>query len=257
MSAADVARPLEGRAGIVTGAASGIGRASAQALVDAGAQVVVADVDEAGGRETVEMVGGEEVAAFVRTDIADAASAEAMVAFAVERFGRLDFAHNNAGIESAGPDVADIPEAEWARVIAVNLTGAWNCMRAEIPHMLSAGGGSIVNTSSGLGLVAIPRQGAYVAAKHGVIGLTRAAALEYSARGIRVNAVCPGVIETPLFEAAADADPELRPLIERGHPIGRLGRPSEVGEAVVWLAGDGSSFVTGHALSVDGGYVAQ
>jgi NAD(P)-dependent dehydrogenase (short-subunit alcohol dehydrogenase family) len=257
MTAARAGLPLAGRVGIVTGGASGIGRATAVALVHAGARVVIADLNEAGAQETIREAGNESSLAFVQTDVADPIAAERMVQFTTDQFGRLDFAHNNAGIESAGTELADVPIEEFRRVLDVNLTGVWNCMRAQIPVMLAGGGGSIINTSSGLGLVGILRQGAYVAAKHGVIGLTRAAALEYSSRGVRVNAVCPGVIETPLFSAAAEADPELRPAMERAHPIGRLGRPADVAAAVVWLASDASGFVTGHPLAVDGGYLAQ
>jgi NAD(P)-dependent dehydrogenase (short-subunit alcohol dehydrogenase family) len=247
---------LNGRVGIVTGAGSGIGRATTLALVAEGAKVVVADVNEAGGRQTVELAGGESSASFIGTDVAQLADAEAMVAHAVQTFGGLHFAHNNAGVDSAGPETADIPPEEWDRVIGINLTGVWNCMRAEIPVLLE-GGGSIVNTSSGLGLVAIERQTAYVAAKHGVVGLTKAAALEYSARGLRVNCICPGVVMTPLFADAAAADPTLEPAVRAAHAIGRLGEPEEIAASVVWLVSDASSFVTGLAMAVDGGFTAR
>jgi NAD(P)-dependent dehydrogenase (short-subunit alcohol dehydrogenase family) len=189
--------------------------------------------------------------------VADVASAEAMVAATIERFGRLDFAHNNAGVDSVGPPTAEIAVAEWARVIGVNLTGVWHCIRAEIPAMLAHGGGSIVNTASSLGLVGIARQAGYVAAKHGVVGLTRAAAMEYSAQGIRVNAICPGVIETALFASAAAADPGLREAVAAAHPIGRLGEPREIAESVVWLVSDAASFMTGQTLAVDGGFLTH
>ena len=245
---------FEGRVAIVTGGASGIGRASALAFAAKGASVVVADLDSEGGEETMRMAGTEK-ALFVETDVADTASAEAMVAAALARFGRLDFAHNNAGVEYAGPLVDEIPPEDWNRVVGVLLTGVWNCIRAEIAHMRGAGGGAIVNTSSALGQVAIRGQAAYVASKHGVVGLTRAAAMDHADNGIRINAVLPGVVETPLFLRAADADPALRPTVERMHPIGRLGSPEEIADAVTWLCSDGSTFVTGHALSVDGGFV--
>jgi NAD(P)-dependent dehydrogenase (short-subunit alcohol dehydrogenase family) len=175
-----------------------------------------------------------------------------------DRFGTIDFAHNNAGVVFAGSDLHEVGDAEWRRMIDVDLTGVFNCMRAEIAAMLEAGrGGSIVNTASGVGVVGLPGQGPYVAAKHGVVGLTRVAALDYAKRGIRVNAVCPGSIETGLFEEAAAADPELRPLVEAGHPVGRLGQPEEVAAAVTWLVSDASSFVTGQPILVDGGYTAQ
>jgi NAD(P)-dependent dehydrogenase (short-subunit alcohol dehydrogenase family) len=248
---------LAGKVGIITGAASGIGRATAIAAVQAGAAaVVVADVDEEGGQATVQQVGGSDVAKFVRADVSDPRSVEQMVAHTLDTYGRLDFAHNNAGIEIGGNRLAEIPRNEWDRCIEVNLTGVWNCLRAEIPVMLE-NGGAIVNTSSGLGLSAVPRQGAYIAAKHGVIGLTRAAAVEYSSLGVRVNAVCPGVVRTPLFELAAERNPELLPLVQRLHPIGRLGQPEEIAAAVVWLCSDAASFVTGHAMAVDGGSLAM
>ncbi len=257
MTFAFAADALAGRVGIVTGAGSGIGRATALALVAAGAQVVVADIDEAAGRETVELAGGDEVAAYVRTDVSDPASSEAMVAATVERFGRLDFAHNNAGVAFAGPETAEISLEDWGRVMRTNLDGVWYCMRAEIPELLKHQGASIVNTASSLGLVGIARQAAYVSAKHGVVGLTRAAAMEYSRQGIRINAICPGVIETPLFVSAAAGDPGLRPAVEAAHPIGRLGAPREIAEAVVWLVSDAASFMTGQTLAVDGGFTTH
>ncbi|HWH19161.1 MAG TPA: SDR family oxidoreductase [Solirubrobacterales bacterium] len=248
---------LAGRAGVVTGAASGIGRATALALVAAGADVLVVDVDEKGGAETVELADGPGRAAFFAADVVDPAEAGDLVAAALERFGRLDFAHNNAGVVFAGSPLHEVSDADWKRMIDVDLTGVFNCMRAEIPPMLAAGRGSIVNTASGVGVVGLPGQGPYVAAKHGVVGLTRVAALDYARQGIRVNAVCPGSIETPLLEEAVATDPELRGLIEAGHPVGRLGRSAEIADTVVWLVSDASSFVTGQPILVDGGYTAQ
>jgi NAD(P)-dependent dehydrogenase (short-subunit alcohol dehydrogenase family) len=249
---------LAGRSGVVTGAASGIGRAAAVALAAAGADVLVVDVDVAGGEETVALAGGPGRASFFAADVADPAAARAFVAAALERYGRLDFAHNNAGVVFAGAPIHEVSDVDWQRMIDIDLTGVFNCMRAEIAAMLDAGdGGSVINTASGVGVVGLPGQGPYVAAKHGVIGLTRVAALDYARQGIRVNAVCPGSIETPLFEEAAAADPGLRGLVEAGHPVGRLGRPGEVADAVVWLASDASSFVTGQPILVDGGYTAQ
>jgi len=248
---------LAGRAGLVTGAASGIGRATALALVAAGADVLVVDLDAAGGEETVALADGPGSAAFCAADVVDPAQADALVAAALERFGRLDFAHNNAGVVFAGSPLHEVSDADWKRMIDVDLTGVFNCMRAEIPPMLAAGRGSIVNTASGVAVIGLPGQGPYVAAKHGVIGLTRVAALDYAAQGIRVNAVCPGSVETPLFADAAAADPGLRGLVEAGHPVGRLGRPEEIADAVVWLVSDASTFVTGQPILVDGGYTAQ
>lgn len=246
---------MEGRVALVTGAASGIGRAVAVAFAARGARVAVADLDEAGAAETVQLCGGAERAHAVRVDVADAAQVAAMVAGAVERYGRLDYAHNNAGLTVSGVPTAEVEPDDWQRVIDVDLTGVFLCMKHELSAMLASGGGAIVNTSSGLGLVGIAGQPAYVAAKHGVVGLTKAAALEYSAQGVRVNAVCPGVVRTPLFEAAAAADPAALAGIESLHPIGRLGSPEEIAAGVVWLCSEEASFVTGHALPVDGGYV--
>lgn len=249
--------PLEGRVGVVTGGASGIGRATVIACVNAGARVVIADLDETGARETIAACADADAVDFVPTNVADADAAVEMVTFTVARYGRLDFAHNNAGVASNGWDLADIPVDEFARVLAVNLTAVWYCMRAEIPVMLENGGGSIINTASSVGLAALPRLGAYTTAKHGVIGLTRAAALDYSARGVRVNAICPGMVDTPQLRGAVKEDPELQANIERLHPMGRAGTPEEIAAGVVWLASDASAFVAGHPLAVDGGYLAQ
>jgi NAD(P)-dependent dehydrogenase (short-subunit alcohol dehydrogenase family) len=248
---------LAGRAGVVTGAASGIGRATVEALVAAGADVLVVDLDAEGGEETVALADGPGSASFFAADVTDPEAARALVAAAIERFGKLDFAHNNAGVVFAGGAIHEVSDEDWQRMIDVDLTGVFNCMRAEIGAMLESGGGSIVNTASGVGMIGIPGQGPYVAAKHGVIGLTRVAALDYAARGIRINAVCPGAIETPILEEAFAADPDLRRMMEAGHPIGRVGRPGEIADAVVWLVSDASSFVTGQPILVDGGYTAQ
>jgi NAD(P)-dependent dehydrogenase (short-subunit alcohol dehydrogenase family) len=239
---------------LVTGAAAGIGRASALAFAAAGAKVVVADIDEAGGNETVALAreaGGE--ARFVATDVATSASVQHMVDATIAAYGRLDFAHNNAGVAAAQHDVGDLPEAEWDRVQGVMLRGVYLCMKYEIPHLL-AEGGAIVNTASGAGLVGYPGQSPYVSSKHGVLGLTKSAALEYGHRGVRVNAVCPGTVLTPMVEAATQV-PGLEEQLVALHPIGRIGTPDEIAQAVLWLCSDGASFVLGHALAVDGGYV--
>jgi NAD(P)-dependent dehydrogenase (short-subunit alcohol dehydrogenase family) len=249
-----VAYDFRGRVAIVTGAAAGIGRASALAFAAAGASVVVADVDAAGGAATVELAtraGGE--ARFVATDVASSASVQEMVDATIAAYGRLDFAHNNAGVAAAQHDVADLPEAEWDRVQGVMLRGVYLCMKYEIPHLL-AEGGAIVNTASGAGLVGYPGQSPYVSSKHGVLGLTKSAALEYGHRGVRVNAVCPGTVLTPMVEAATQV-PGLEEQLVALHPIGRIGTPDEIAQAVLWLCSDGASFVLGHALAVDGGYV--
>lgn len=257
MSTAFSAEALVGKAGIVTGAASGIGRETVRALVAAGASVVAADLDADGGHETVELAGGSGTATFVRADVTDPASVNAMVEASVQLYGRLDFAHNNAGITIAGPLMADVTDQDWDRLMDVDLTGVFNCVRAEIKQMLSARSGSIVNTASVLGLVAVPGQSAYTAAKAGVVGLTRSAAVEYANHGIRVNAVCPGAVETKLFADAAASDPHLLATVEAAHPLGRLAQPREIADAVVWLVSDASSFVTGQPICVDGGATAR
>ena len=248
---------FEGKVALVTGAGSGIGRASALAFAREGARVVVADVNADGGEATVcaiKDLGGE--AAFVRTDVACAAEVEALVARTVATYGRLDYAHNNAGILLSQAPTADISEDTWDRTIATNLKGVWLCMKYEIPELLRQGGGAIANTASLLGLVGAATFAAYAASKHGVVGLTRTAALEYARQGIRVNAVCPGAIRTGMI-AAALADPQVEAQYAATHPIGRVGMPEEVAAAVIWLCSDAASFVTGHAMAVDGGIVAQ
>jgi NAD(P)-dependent dehydrogenase (short-subunit alcohol dehydrogenase family) len=250
---------LEGKVALVTGASSGIGRSAALAFAREGARVVAADVDVEGGEETVGKIGaagGEAV--FVRTDVSKAAEVEAMVERAVETYGCLDCALNNAGIEGQmGTNTADYPEEGFDRVIAINLKGVWMCMRYEIPRMLDQGGGAIVNTASVAGLVGFEGISPYVASKHGVVGLTRTAALEYATQGIRVNAVCPGVIWTPMVARATGDSEEGRAQFAALEPVGRMGTPEEVAEAVVWLCSDAASFVTGVPMPVDGGLVAR
>ena len=253
-----MAGELEGEIALVTGAGSGIGRESALAFAASRAQVMVSDVVVEGGEETVARIkaaGGE--ATFRRADVSQRADVEALIRQTVETYGRVDCAHNNAGIEGDMAPTADCTEADWDRTIAINLKGVWLCMKYEIPQMLEQGGGVIVNTSSVAGLVGFVDLPAYVATKHGVAGLTRTAALEYAQQGIRVNAVCPGVIHTPMIDRLVGGDAEAEAQFTALEPVGRMGSPAEVAQAVVWLCSDAASFVTGVAMPVDGGFVAQ
>lgn len=246
---------LEDRTAIVTGASSGIGRAIALRLATAGARVVVSDVDEEGGAKTVELIasqGGQ--AFFFEADTSKPEDNESLVREAEKRFGALHIAINNAGIGGPRAPVADYPLDGWEKVIAINLSGVFYGMRSQIPAMKRAGGGSIVNIASILGRVGFRGFCAYVAAKHGVVGLTKNAALEYAPEGIRVNSVGPAFIKTPLVESL---DEETKRGLVDLHPIGRLGEAPEVAELVVWLASDKASFVTGAYYAIDGGYLAQ
>ena len=249
---------LDGKVALVTGAGSGIGRASAITAAREGAKVVVSDVVTESGEETVRIIedaGGQAV--FVKADVSSAPEVEALVNAAVETYGRLDCAHNNAGIVGPVADTHEYPEDAWDDVIRVNLKGVWLCMKHEIAQMLRQGGGAVVNTSSAAGLVGHPWQSAYVASKHGVNGLTKVAALENAKAGIRVNAVCPGIVRTPRIERfMADYPGWIEGFIAQ-EPVGRLGESEEIAEAVVWLCSDAASFVTGHIMPVDGGFVSQ
>jgi NAD(P)-dependent dehydrogenase (short-subunit alcohol dehydrogenase family) len=250
---------MQGKVAVVTGASTGIGRAVAVALAKEGVNVVVADVDADRGEKVVvdlEAWGAE--AMFVETDVADAAAAERLVARTLERFGRLDYAVNNAGIEGTQAPTHECDLDNWHRTIAIDLTGVFLCMRAELPPMLEQGAGSIVNMSSVAGLVGFAGIPAYTASKHGIVGLTRSAALEYATQGVRVNAVCPGVIRTEMVDRFTNADPQAAAqMVEQMEPVGRMGTPEEIADAVVWLCSDRSSFVTGQAVAVDGGLVAR
>lgn len=248
----------DGAVALVTGGSAGIGLAAARAFAAEGSAVLIADVHEREGVEAARAIadaGGR--ARFVATDVARAADAQAMVEEALRAFGRLDHAFNNAGVEGDAAPTADCTAENWAHVIAVNLTGVWQCMRAEIPAMLEGGGGAIVNNSSVAGLVGFAGSPAYVASKHGVVGLTKAAALDYARQGIRVNAVCPGIIHTQMIDRYTHGDARQEAALTAGEPAGRMGTPEEVAAAVLWLCSDGAGFVTGQALAVDGGWVAR
>jgi NAD(P)-dependent dehydrogenase (short-subunit alcohol dehydrogenase family) len=243
-----------GKVAFVTGAANGIGRAAALAFAREGASVVVADVAEQGNQETARMIeeaGGRALA--VRCDVSRAEDVKAALDQTVETFGRLDFAFNNAGVEQPIMATAELTEKEWDRIVDINLRGVFLCMRHEIPLMLKQRGGVIVNTSSGAGVKGFAGQGAYCAAKHGVVGLTKTAALDYAKANIRVNAVCPGIIETPMMDRFSGGTPQGRERVIAQEPVGRMGKPEEIAAAVVWLCSDAAAFVIGHAMVIDGG----
>lgn len=291
---------FEGKVALVTGGSSGIGRATALAFARHGARVIVADVDVAGGEETVRLIrqaglaaqpnlhaavpmlagvgatsavdtypkkgNGDstrmyawesDIARFIMTDVSKAVEVQTLTKKVLETFGRLDYAFNNAGIEGITGTTVDLSESNWDRVIDTNLKGVWLCMKYEIPEMLKQGGGAIVNTSSVAGLVSFQAIPAYVASKHGVVGLTKSAALEYAKSGIRVNAILPGVVRTPMVERFLHDDHEVEVQLLAQEPVGRFGMPEEIAEAVIWLCSDAASFVTGHALVADGGFVAR
>lgn len=249
---------LEGKVGLITGAGSGIGRATSIIFGAEGAKVVVSDINEEGGNETVAMVkeaGGDAI--FVRCDVAQSSEVEALIKACVSHYGQLNCAFNNAGISGKMANTVMCSEGNFDRNIAVNLKGVWLCMKNEIQQFLDQGtGGAIVSTASIAGLVAAAYAPAYGAAKHGVNGLTKSAAVEFAKKNIRVNSVCPGLIETPMVVQAGTDSKMINNMVS-SQPIGRMGQPSEIGEAVAWLCSDKASLVTGHCMPVDGGYVAQ
>jgi NAD(P)-dependent dehydrogenase (short-subunit alcohol dehydrogenase family) len=245
-----------GRVALVTGAASGIGAASAAALAGAGARVVLWDRDAARLEATLCALPGEGHR-WRRVDVSNRGEVDHAFDDIEGHYGRLDLAHNNAGVELPRALLADIDEADFDRSLAVNLKSFWLCLRREIPLMLANGGGSIVNTASVTSALAVPMTGAYATAKHGVMGLTRAAALEYAEQGIRVNAVIPGATRTGLLARRLESEPELESVYSAKHPIGRVAEPEEIAQAVLWLCSDASAFVVGHGLAVDGGWAIQ
>ncbi len=249
---------FENKVVLVTGAGSGIGLVTAKAFAEAGASVALADHNEESVRIAAkELLALSHKALAIRCDVADERQVAAMVDETVSTFGRLDAAFNNAGVQSPAVETADSTGEEFDRVNAINLRGVWSCMKHELRQMREQGSGAIVNNSSLGGLVGLPGRAIYHASKHGVLGLRKSAALEYASRGIRINAVCPGTIATPMVAHMLAKEPDAMKEIMRDQPIGRLGRPEEIAAAVLWLCSPGASFVIGHALVVDGGYTVH
>ncbi|MDX5480764.1 MAG: SDR family oxidoreductase [Hymenobacteraceae bacterium] len=249
-------RQFQDKVALVTGGSFGIGRATAVLFAQHGAKVAVVDWKE--DEETVNSIrsaGGEAI--FIRCDVSKPSEVKAMVDQTVSTFGRLDYAFNNAGIEGESAPTHEVTEENWDRVIGINLKGVWLCMKYELPHMLSQGKGAIVNCSSIAGVIGFPGIPAYTASKHGVLGLTKTAALEYAQSGVRINAVCPGAIKTPMIDRFIEKNKTTEEAMASSEPIGRFGRPEEIAEATVWLCSDAASFVTGHPMLVDGGWVAR
>lgn len=247
---------MKGKVALVTGAASGMGRATALAFAREGAKVVLADWAEEGGRQTEAMIatnGGE--ALFVKTDVSLSSEVDRLFDQALDRFGAINYAYNNAGIGGPNATLEEITEADWDSVIAINLKSVWLCMRRELAYMKDHDGGAIVNAASNVGVIAIMNAGAYVAAKHAVIGITKAAALEFATEGIRINCVCPGVIDTPMVDNALQGNDIIRQWMTNLVPMKRMGASEEVAEAVLWLCSDASSFVNGHPLVIDAGQI--
>ncbi len=250
-------KQFSNRVALITGAASGIGKSTALAFAQEGAKVIVSDVAVEGGEETVQLIqdaGGE--AHFIRADVSDMDEVAVLMAAVVAQYGRLDFGINNAGIGSDWKRLADYELEDWTRVIAINLSGVFHCMFHELQQMLQQGSGAIVNVASIAGLRGLANSSAYTASKHGVVGLTKAAALEYATKNIRINAVCPVFTRTPLFEALFDVNPTYKERIKQNIPMRRYGKPEEIAQAILWLCSDNTNFMTGHALPLDGGMMA-
>ncbi len=247
-----------GKVALVTGGSYGIGRAAAMALVRKGAKVVIADVDIKNGEETLRRIkeaGGDAI--FVKTDVSQETEVETLIKKTIEKYDRLDCALNNAGIHKVFVSTVDFTQTDWNELIDVNLKSVWLCMKHEIPQMLEQGKGAIVNTSSVAGLIAAPSNPAYPASKHGVVGLTKSAAIEFARRGIRINCICPGPIRTGMHESLVAVAPEVVEMMNTKVPMGRIGEPEEAAAAAIWLCSDEASYITGHALPVDGGLVAD
>ncbi|MDO1445351.1 SDR family oxidoreductase [Rhodocytophaga aerolata] len=244
---------------LITGASTGIGKASAIRYAAEGAKLILADISEEKGKATLEeVIKKSKESLFIHCDVTDATSVKEMIKQSISKFGRIDVAINNAGIGGASAHTADYPEDEWQKVINVNLTGVYLCMKYELQEMVKAKKGNIVNMASILGKVGFMGSAAYVAAKHGVVGLTETAALEYAPQGIRINALCPGFIYTPMLENAGLAeDDKLHQAIANMHAMKRMGKPEEVADALLWISSEEATFVTGHSLAVDGGFLAQ
>ncbi|MEY4576906.1 MAG: hypothetical protein RL701_1609 [Pseudomonadota bacterium] len=253
-----MSQKLAGKVALVTGGGSGIGRASAHAYAREGAKVAVVDIDGAAARDVaaaIKVLGGEAIS--ITVDVANGAQVAAMVEQVVSHFDRLDIAFNNAGIDIEHEPIALASEETFDKLMSVNVKGVWLCMKYEILQMLKQGGGAIVNTASIGGLVGSPRQPIYGGTKHAVIGLTKSAAVEYGRKGIRINAVCPGIINTDMMDRAIERDPRRKTYIEQAHPIGRIGEAEDIASAVVFLSSDDASFMIGHSLTVDGGFTAR